>query len=110
MSPAQTKPWEEDWATDGETLYLRGEDHERVRPFARLYEPLENGDGWAEERAELAALAPNMARMLWALEWSAGDYRGDACPSCLNKPKSGHAPDCKLQKLLGEIEATLITR
>jgi hypothetical protein len=63
-SRANEKPWEENWDTDGETIYLRGEDHERVEPFARIYEPQEDGDSWAQDRAELAAAAPEMARQL----------------------------------------------
>jgi hypothetical protein len=102
------KPWEETWDTDGETIYLRGEDGERVRPFARVYEPEENGDAWSQERAQLAALAPKMARMLRALEWTLGDDGFSPCPTCGAGAKTEHAADCKLKKLLLEIEGTLI--
>jgi len=56
-------------------------------------------------KKSLESLAPKMARMLFELEWAAGDDRGDACPSCLFQPREGHAPDCKLREILVAIEA-----
>jgi hypothetical protein len=60
-------PWDETWATDSLSLYVAGEDGERIWQFARVDEPLENGDSWAQDRAELAAAAPEMARQLLEL-------------------------------------------
>ena len=74
----------------------------------------ENGDmpDWSEHnnaRAKLAACAPEMARMLLAVEWKgdAGDW-GPACPFChalepgLGNPGSvpGHRAGCELNALL----------
>jgi hypothetical protein len=60
-------PWDETWATDGLSLYVAGEDGERISQFARVDEPLKDGDSWAQDRAELAAAAPEMARQLLEL-------------------------------------------
>lgn len=58
-----------------------------------------------EDRARLASAAPEMARVLLAIEWSGG---GDGdCPSCrgdryygTNAHPAGHAPDCALDAAL----------
>lgn len=63
-------------------------------------------DGYDEARCKLAAAAPDMARVLLALEWSgmAWDSSGGSlrCPSCRSQDVIGkrHAPGCALDDAL----------
>lgn len=74
------------------------------------------GDGWhyvgnEATRVRLSALlsaAQEMREMLKELQWSATwqhedeDYReADECPECECRKHEGHAPDCRLARLIG---------
>lgn len=66
---SKTKPHEENWDCDGSTLYVAGEDGERIRWFASVEEPMHENDSWAQDRANLAKFAPVFARaLLFAIE------------------------------------------
>jgi hypothetical protein len=74
----------------------------------RAGEPLDRG----EDRARLAALAPEMARMLLDLERCGNvDFRGPAsgvgCPDCLADTEGGEAHDaaCKLGPICDKLRA-----
>lgn len=96
------KPWEETWSTHGsdEVANERG----TIASFGS-----EAGD---YERTLLASAAPDMARVLIAIEWGATDEGdNDVCPSCgfgafvrpdpkLPKVRAGHRPDCALDAAL----------
>lgn len=59
-------------------------------------------------RARLASAAPDMARVLMAIEWSCIGPGEQACPWCgafevqlnANKPSRTHVPDCALDAAL----------
>jgi hypothetical protein len=100
------KPWEERWAHDGSadlrlvesgelTTSLASFDEDHARPGGGLL---------AHDRCELAAAAPDMARVLLAIEWGGHCMSyGHHCPSCGAYPcdgEKGHKPDCALDAAL----------
>ncbi len=59
------------------------------------------------DRARLAAQAPAMARLLFAIEWAGQNQYGQRqCPSCHgdeweeDEPRTGHMEDCELATVL----------
>ena len=87
-----TKPWEETWLSDGETIARRHRDGEQsilVRTFHQ-----EIGREEHEVLVRLAACAPEMARMLLGFEHAGCDRYGDAqCTGC-GSTTVGHAEGC----------------
>lgn len=57
-----------------------------------------DGYGMTEERAKLAACAPELARLILAVEWEWG--YGDRCPWCKNGKEPGHDPACSMLAVL----------
>lgn len=91
------KPWEETWtSSDGYSLDVAGGPNLveiNIGPPER-------------ERLALASAAPDMARVLLAIEWSGGDpgsynpYDPEQCPSCGAAREKGHGADCFLDAAL----------
>lgn len=61
---------------------------------------------WREQRAEVSRLAAllteaeEMREVLREVEWSGGESSGE-CPLCGWYRAHGHAPDCRLARLIG---------
>lgn len=93
------KPWEETWKAHWDSDYsvnLRTTEGRTVGTF---------GAGGPEgvARAELAAAAPDMARVLLAVEWAGRSSQGGddgMCPACDRWKERGHMPDCALDAAL----------
>ena len=91
------KPHEETWVRSGAEIDTTP-GCDAVADFANGFGGPRPGD---IPRAQLAAQAPAMARMLLSLQWSAGD-NGCECPSCgeIIGSKDTHDPDCALVAVL----------
>lgn len=90
------KPWEETWEAEHE---------DSLDYITRGPDGFIAGFDDQKERATLAAAAPEMARVLLALEWKGAELGDDCtyavCPSCgAYKGEVGHAPDCGLVAVL----------
>lgn len=91
------KPWEETWEADEDMPDVRNGDALVLRAL---------GDG-SEDRAKLAAAAPEMARLLLKHQWDTNNV----CPECRGARVDdddeqplpggyGHAKDCGLVSVL----------
>lgn len=95
--PKAIPPWEETWTADGDLV---------VGPsFKADFEgdPLDPNDYVAAEaRAELAAQAPAMARLLLQLEWKGESSfgSGECCVDCGGLKERGHVKECELVPVL----------
>ena len=89
-----SRPHEETWVAEGNNISTQG-------PQAKLSIAFCAPDDLGA-RAQLAAQAPAMARLLLEFQWSDLDIYGDSiCPSCGNYRKLGlHAEDCALGRVL----------
>jgi hypothetical protein len=91
---ASMKPWDEYWSAAGEQV--EGEADVTWRVHGEGIVIAANVD---EDRALLMAAAPDMARVLLAVEWG-GEHEVALCPTCAQWKKDGHASDCKLDSAL----------
>lgn len=91
------KPWEEEWTTKGHVDEVRTWEVGAFG-YARLQA---KGEDY-EVIARFASAAPDMARLLLEIEWTApGDVGAvNACPFCDRWQRDGHAPDCALDAAL----------
>jgi hypothetical protein len=98
------KVFEEEWFTKmrgtGVELLREGvaEEDEDLPLIARSFEQ-RSGD-MQIPRMDLAAAAPDMARVLLAIEWSDTANEPDGCPSCGEPKHIGHDVDCALDAAL----------
>lgn len=113
------KPWEETWTTDGDGVIYAEPNTPAARlpsrfaweqatnfgAFGNLREPGGGFNATDEDnaRAELASAAPDMARVLLAIEWEGSDDFV-LCPCCKSRaaglPDRQHAADCALDAAL----------
>lgn len=101
-----SKPWEEKWTAE---LNRDRTHYDLVVDQDGLGVCVVQGCGSSDDgtaRVLLAAAAPDMARVLLAIEWAGAvgerfDGFDPACPSCLTEKFTGkHAPDCALDAAL----------
>lgn len=98
------KPHEETWFTKfrgtGVELLREGVavEDEDFPLIARSFEQ-RSGD-MQLERMDLASAAPDMARVLLAIEWEQDTDAIHYCPSCRSERHSGHRADCALDAAL----------
>lgn len=94
-----TKPWEETWAVEREDL-IADDGTRSLAPWWNVSRSATSlvGTEFREEAAKLVAAAPDMARVLLDIEWSAEE--GRFCPSCLHGRGEGHSDACALKAAL----------
>jgi hypothetical protein len=92
-------PWEESWGyatrtQTGNCAELHLGDGQQICVQIGI-------DDEADAYAQLAACAPEMARLLLDLEWAHQDPSwGPACPACDALERAGHGRDCRLERVL----------
>jgi hypothetical protein len=98
------KPWEETWEAQRYVIEMAGDAGRKLGEFID-----DNDDpGWPScdrDRAQLAAQAPAMARLLLELQWiSQESDEGYLPPQCMvceaYQESTEHAPDCELMAVL----------
>lgn len=88
-----SKVWEETWVDDWNSDYgvsLKRDDGVAIGRISA-------GGPEGVARARLAASAPDLVRVLLAVDFEGGDGGRSWCPSCYGLSHGeGHAPDCDL--------------
>lgn len=99
------KVWEETWVQQRYVVEMAGDSGRHLGQFVDDEDDPDD-PGCDRDRAQLAAAAPEMARLLLELEWAGGfTYPYDTgttscCPVCTAEPSEGHEKDCKLVAVL----------
>ena len=90
------RPYEETWSA--KEVVVARDDGKWIARFSPS--PGESPDVEAA-RAQLAAQAPAMARLLLEMEWAANlGHNTYGCALCQRDPSAGHDPDCALVAIL----------
>jgi len=125
------KPWEETWSECDGVISAQQNTHAEMLESRFPWEQGTNFGAFGDlteaspfnptsadaDRARLAAAAPEMVRVLLAIEWSGSDEEGSKCASCgereyappalydeagkyLSYTPGSHSPDCALDAAL----------